>query len=127
MPVKACYLVPTVGVSSAAEWEKKSERQLKPALAFKKVMRTFTNITRALWFRAVDVKKGIKKKVRHRWGDIPGCHDVWSVSCGHRYYIRRHFTSHERKTSQISNNGTLSSWCYLKHFYSDGSFSYKPD
>lgn len=63
--IKGRYLVPAVGVSSTAEWKKDSKIQLKRVLAFKKVMRTFTNIKRILWFRVVYVKRALKK-VRHK-------------------------------------------------------------
>lgn len=60
-------------------------------------------------------KKGTKEGQTHRWWDVPGCHDVCSVSCRHRYYIRRHFTGHHKLSSYKSSNDVTSfSLCYLK-------------
>jgi len=58
MPVKACYLVPTVGVSSAAEWEKKEWETTETSFSIQKGHENLYKYHKGLVIQSSRCKKG---------------------------------------------------------------------
>lgn len=79
-----CYLVSAVRVSSTAEWKNRENKGFSIQKGHESLYKYQENLV-----IHSECKEGIKEgQTRMMRDTVPGCHDVCSVSCGHRHYIR---------------------------------------